>query len=107
MFMTRAVEDGKGASLARCRAPYFQVENCVHVHRGEKTRGREPEFRETISEGPGREDRASLSPRLMRYRGSRRAGGWSRGVILQNNFQRCPLDGGVSQRMSLQRFLGE
>lgn len=49
------------------------------MHRSEKTRGREAEFRETISEGPGREDRVFLSPRLTRYRGSWRGGGWSGG----------------------------
>ena len=77
--MTRALEDGSGSIACKVRAPYFQVENCVHVHRSEKTKGREAEFRETISEGPGRDDRVSLSPRLMRYRGSWRGEGWSGG----------------------------
>lgn len=36
----------------------------------------------------------------MRYRGSP-------GLILQDDFQRFPLDGSVGQYMSLQRFPGE
>lgn len=41
-----------------------------------------------------------LLGRLMRYRGSP-------GLILQDDFQRFPLDGSVGQYMSLQRFPGE
>ena len=102
--MTRAVEDGKWAALVSCRAPYFQVESCVHVHRSEKARGREPGFRETVSEGPGREDRAPLSPSRW---GTEAAGGVERGagVVLHNDSQRCPLDGGVRQHMSLKGVL--
>lgn len=78
--------------------PYSHAGNCVHVHGSGKTRGKEAEFKRD-NHGRTKQRRWDV-PTSSVDKVQKQPG-----VILQGDFQRFPLDGSVSQHMSLQRFL--